>query len=146
MLGRNENDRYAADALRYLRATQKPAGHWFGRWGVNHIYGTWCVVSALAQMNAGRDMILRAVQWLVSMQNADGGWGETCHSYADESFAGVGTSTPLPIVYDTIKAGTFKQVTLQFANVAPSPPTAAFTLTGTSANGAISANLQVTVP
>jgi squalene-hopene/tetraprenyl-beta-curcumene cyclase len=95
MLGRDESDEYVADALTYLRETQKPAGSWFGRWGVNHIYGTWCVVSALAQLpgNPARDMIERAVQWVVSKQNLDGGWGESCHSYVDESFAGIGTST-----------------------------------------------------
>jgi squalene-hopene/tetraprenyl-beta-curcumene cyclase len=94
MLGRDENDPYVAAGLQYLRDTQKPWGSWFGRWGVNHIYGTWCVVSAIAQLRAGRDMIERAVQWMVSKQNADGGWGESCHSYVDESFAGIGASTP----------------------------------------------------
>jgi squalene-hopene/tetraprenyl-beta-curcumene cyclase len=94
MLGRDERDPYVASGLKYLRETQKPWGSWFGRWGVNHIYGTWCVVSALAQLHAGDDMVQRATQWIVSMQNADGGWGESCHSYADESFAGIGTSTP----------------------------------------------------
>jgi squalene-hopene/tetraprenyl-beta-curcumene cyclase len=93
MLGAGEDDEYVAGALKYLRETQTAAGSWFGRWGVNHIYGTWCVVSALGQLNAGRDMIARAVQWMISKQNADGGWGESCHSYVDESFAGVGTST-----------------------------------------------------
>ena len=39
-------------------------------------------------------MIERAAAWLISKQNADGGWGESCHSYVDESFAGVGASTP----------------------------------------------------
>jgi squalene-hopene/tetraprenyl-beta-curcumene cyclase len=82
-----------AGGLKYLRETQKPRGHWFGRWGVNHIYGTWCVVSALAQLRAGRDMVERATDWMIAMQNSDGGWGESCHSYADESFAGIGTST-----------------------------------------------------
>jgi squalene-hopene/tetraprenyl-beta-curcumene cyclase len=93
MLGHDDRDPYVASGLQYLRETQKPAGSWFGRWGVNHIYGTWCVVSALAQLNLGHDMIARAVQWMISKQNADGGWGESCHSYVDESFAGIGTST-----------------------------------------------------
>jgi squalene-hopene/tetraprenyl-beta-curcumene cyclase len=93
MLGRDERDPDVADGLKYLRETQKTAGSWFGRWGVNHIYGTWCVVSALAQLNLGHDMIARAVQWILSKQNSDGGWGESCHSYVDESFAGIGTST-----------------------------------------------------
>lgn len=94
MLGRNESDPNVASGLNYLRETQKPSGAWFGRWGVNYIYGTWCVVSALAQLQAGTDMIARAVQWMVSVQNPDGGWGESCHSYVDETFAGIGTSTP----------------------------------------------------
>ena len=93
MLGAGPNDPYIAGALKYLRETQKPWGSWFGRWGVNHIYGTWCVVSALGQLDAGHDMIARAAAWVISKQNADGGWGETCHSYVDESFAGIGTST-----------------------------------------------------
>ncbi len=94
MLGANESDPNVASGLKYLREKQKPGGSWFGRWGVNHIYGTWCVVCALAQLQAGYDMIARATQWMISKQNADGGWGESCHSYVDESFAGVGTSTP----------------------------------------------------
>jgi squalene-hopene/tetraprenyl-beta-curcumene cyclase len=94
MLGRGERDPYVASGLSYLRDTQKTRGHWFGRWGVNHMYGTWCVVSALAQLHTGRDMVERATGWTIAMQNSDGGWGETCHSYADESFAGIGTSTP----------------------------------------------------
>jgi squalene-hopene/tetraprenyl-beta-curcumene cyclase len=93
MLGRDGSDEYVASGLRYLRETQKPWGSWFGRWGVNHIYGTWCVVSALAQLRCGLDMIPRAAQWTIRVQNADGGWGESCHSYVDESFAGAGTST-----------------------------------------------------
>ena len=83
-----------AGGIDYLRREQRPWGSWFGRWGVNHIYGTWCVVSALAALRAGDDMVQRAASWLLSMQNPDGGWGETCHSYEDESFAGVGVSSP----------------------------------------------------
>jgi squalene-hopene/tetraprenyl-beta-curcumene cyclase len=93
-LGRGTEDPYVATGLEYLRRTQKPAGSWFGRWGVNHIYGTWCVISALVALHTGREMIERAVGWLLRMQNPDGGWGETCHSYVDESLAGVGDSTP----------------------------------------------------
>ncbi len=93
-LGYDTTNRYVDRGLRYLRATQKPAGSWCGRWGVNHIYGTWCVISALTSLKTGSDMIERAAAWLISMQNADGGWGESCHSYADDSFAGVGRSTP----------------------------------------------------
>jgi squalene-hopene/tetraprenyl-beta-curcumene cyclase len=67
----------------YLRATQKPDGSWFGRWGVNYIYGTW---SALAGLNAaglpsGDPAMQRAADWLIAIQNEDGGWGENCDSY-----------------------------------------------------------------
>jgi squalene-hopene/tetraprenyl-beta-curcumene cyclase len=86
-------DPYVARGLQYLRETQKPWGSWYGRWGVNHVYGTWCVISALAALKTGKDMIDRATAWLIKVQNDDGGWGESCHSYVDESFAGVGKST-----------------------------------------------------
>jgi squalene-hopene/tetraprenyl-beta-curcumene cyclase len=51
-------------------------------------------MSALVALKTGEDMVERAVAWLLRTQNADGGWGETCHSYADESLAGIGASTP----------------------------------------------------
>jgi squalene-hopene/tetraprenyl-beta-curcumene cyclase len=93
-LGRGVSDQYVAGGLAYLRQTQRPAGSWFGRWGVNHVYGTWCVVSALTALRTGAGMLGQATDWLLSVQNPDGGWGETCHSYVDESFVGVGRSTP----------------------------------------------------
>jgi squalene-hopene/tetraprenyl-beta-curcumene cyclase len=92
-LGRDERDRDVRSGLAYLRRTQKPDGSWFGRWGVNYVYGTWCSIYGLAALNLGRAMIDRGARWLLSVQNADGGWGETCHSYVDPSFAGVGPST-----------------------------------------------------
>jgi squalene-hopene/tetraprenyl-beta-curcumene cyclase len=92
-LGRGTGDPYVDRGLAYLRATQRSDGSWWGRWGVNFIYGTWCVISALGALRTGYDMIERGAAWLLSKQNADGGWGETAHSYADESFAGVGLST-----------------------------------------------------
>ncbi len=113
MLGQNESNEYVASGLKYLRETQKPWGSWFGRWGVNHVYGTWCVVSALAQLQTGRDMIARATQWMISKQNADGGWGESCHSYVDESFAGIGTSTPSQTAWAVM--------TLQWAGIGEHP-------------------------
>jgi len=93
-LGASTGDPDVAGGLRYLRATQRPSGSWFGRWGVNHVYGTWCVISALGALQTGTDAIERGADWLLRVQNADGGWGESCHSYVDESFAGAGRSTP----------------------------------------------------
>jgi squalene-hopene/tetraprenyl-beta-curcumene cyclase len=94
MLGYQTSEANVESGLAYLRQTQTHAGSWFGRWGSNHIYGTWCVLDALEVLHADRDRMLRGAHWLISMQNPDGGWGETCHSYVDPSFAGVGTSTP----------------------------------------------------
>jgi len=93
-VGRGGTDPMVAPALAYLRRGQTPMGSWFGRWGVNHVYGTWCVVSALTALDAGGDMVDRAVAWLERVQHSCGGWGETCHSYVDSSFAGVGEPTP----------------------------------------------------
>ena len=87
--------RSSRPALRYLRREQRTDGSWFGRWGVNHIYGTGAVLPALAA--AGEDMsrpyVRRAVRWLLARQNHNGGWGESCSSYVDPSSIGRGPST-----------------------------------------------------
>jgi squalene-hopene/tetraprenyl-beta-curcumene cyclase len=93
-VGAGTDDPMVRGGLDYLRRTQRADGSWFGRWGVNHIYGTWCVISALTALGTGGPMLERACRWLISRQNPDGGWGETCHSYVDPSFAGIGDSTP----------------------------------------------------
>ncbi|HEV8574647.1 MAG TPA: prenyltransferase/squalene oxidase repeat-containing protein, partial [Dehalococcoidia bacterium] len=94
MLGKRESAAVRS-ALRYLRDEQRIDGSWFGRWGVNHIYGTGSVLPALAA--AGEDMsqpyVRRAVNWLLARQNDDGGWGESCASYVDPSSIGRGPST-----------------------------------------------------
>ena len=70
-------------ALAYLRKTQLPDGSWYGRWGMNYIYGTWSVLCALnaAGVHPASPEIRKAVDWLVSIQNRDGGWGEDGTSY-----------------------------------------------------------------
>ncbi|MBO1067272.1 MULTISPECIES: squalene--hopene cyclase [Nostocales] len=82
-------------SLDYLLKEQEIEGCWFGRWGVNYIYGTSGVLSALALINplkyAGN--INQGVNWLVKVQNSDGGWGETCFSYNDPNLKGKGDST-----------------------------------------------------
>ena len=82
-------------ALTYLAREQEPDGCWFGRWGVNYIYGTSGVLSALALIapQQYRSQIERGAAWLVSCQNPDGGWGETCRSYDDPRLKGQGPST-----------------------------------------------------
>jgi len=83
-------------ALRYLYAEQEPEGSWFGRWGVNHVYGTGAVLPALAAVGESMDSVAarRAVKWLVAHQNSDGGFGEGCESYVDPGARGHGPSTP----------------------------------------------------
>ncbi len=70
-------------ALRYLEESQMADGSWFGRWGVNYVYGAWSVLCALnaARVEATTPMVRRAVDWLAAIQNPDGGWGEDCESY-----------------------------------------------------------------
>jgi squalene-hopene/tetraprenyl-beta-curcumene cyclase len=92
--GATTTDPHVAGGLEYLRRAQQESGAWFGRWGVNHVYGTWAAVSGLAALDTEHKRIEQALSWLASTQNPDGGWGETCHSYEDPSFAGVGVSTP----------------------------------------------------
>ncbi|MGH7723174.1 MAG: squalene--hopene cyclase [Candidatus Dormibacteria bacterium] len=92
-LGESPSSAILAPAIAHLGAAQRPQGSWFGRWGVNHLYGTWCVVSALAPLGVADAAVARALRWTASVQNPDGGWGETCASYRDDSFAGVGDST-----------------------------------------------------
>ena len=83
-------------AVRYLMSEQESDGSWFGRWGVNYIYGTGAVLSALEAVGADMrsECVHRAVNWLMARQNEDGGWGESCASYADPTLAGKGYSTP----------------------------------------------------
>jgi squalene-hopene/tetraprenyl-beta-curcumene cyclase len=83
-------------AIAFLRETQEPDGSWYGRWGVNYIYGTWQVLRGLRAIGEDmrQDWIVRARDWLASCQNEDGGWGETCASYDDPTLKGKGPSTP----------------------------------------------------
>jgi squalene-hopene/tetraprenyl-beta-curcumene cyclase len=82
-------------ALNYLMDEQEEDGSWFGRWGVNYIYGTSGVLAALSSLapERFRSQIKRATNWLISVQNPDGGWGETCESYKDPNLKGKGDST-----------------------------------------------------
>jgi squalene-hopene/tetraprenyl-beta-curcumene cyclase len=91
----NPKARSVRDAIQYLIETQEPDGSWYGRWGVNYIYGTWQVLRGLRAIgyNMTEDWILRGRDWLESCQNDDGGWGETCATYENPATKGIGKST-----------------------------------------------------
>ncbi len=82
-LGVPKDDPSVRDAVDYLRRVQLKDGSWFGRWGVNYIYGTWSALAGLnaAEVPASDPMMKRAAEWLIAIQNEDGGWGEDCDSY-----------------------------------------------------------------
>jgi squalene-hopene/tetraprenyl-beta-curcumene cyclase len=81
--------------LAYIKKTQEPDGSWYGRWGVNYIYGTWQALRGLdaLKIDMNQDWIIRSRNWLESCQNPDGGWGETPGSYDFPSLKGLGIST-----------------------------------------------------
>ncbi len=89
------SDKSIVKALTYLYDEQENDGSWFGRWGVNYIYGTSGVLSALAVLNSDQNhlQLEKGVSWLLSCQNEDGGWGESCLSYDNPELKGKGVST-----------------------------------------------------
>jgi squalene-hopene/tetraprenyl-beta-curcumene cyclase len=95
-IGYKHDSEQARSAIEFLRHAQHHDGPWYGRWGVNYIYGTWSVLRGLGAIGEDprQEYVQRAVRWLEAHQNADGGWGETCESYDDEALAGRGRSLP----------------------------------------------------
>ena len=91
-------------AIAYLHRTQAPEGCWFGRWGVNYIYGTWQVVCGLKAI--GYDMaepwVRSAGGWLASVQQPDGSFGESPDSYEDRSLMGLGPATASQTAWGTM--------------------------------------------
>ena len=84
-------------ALEYIRTQQQADGSWYGRWGVNYIYGTWQVLRGLRALNLDMNQpwLLKARDWLESVQHEDGGWGERCNTYDDPVFKGHGFANRL---------------------------------------------------
>jgi len=82
-------------ALDFIREHQEDDGSWYGRWGVNYIYGTWQVLRGLHALGLDMDepWLQKAGRWLESVQHPDGGWGERCNTYDDPVFKGQGPST-----------------------------------------------------
>lgn len=94
-IGHDPRDPAIRRAVDMLRRTQETDGSWYGRWGVNYIYGTWQALRGLAAIGTNMDevWIRRGRDWLESCQNEDGGWGETCESYDFPALKGRGPST-----------------------------------------------------
>jgi squalene-hopene/tetraprenyl-beta-curcumene cyclase len=95
-LGYRQEHPSVARALEYIFRTQEPEGCWYGRWGVNYIYGTWQVLQGLCALDFPMDhaAIQQAVGWLESTQQPSGAWGETCRSYDEPGLKGTGEPTP----------------------------------------------------
>jgi squalene-hopene/tetraprenyl-beta-curcumene cyclase len=94
-LGLRVGDPAVNRAVAYLRRSQEANGSWFGRWGVNYIYGTSEALGGLAAVGvpAGDPAITRAANWLLCCQEPDGGWGESADSYENPLVAGQGATT-----------------------------------------------------
>ncbi|HCU25557.1 MAG TPA: squalene--hopene cyclase [Deltaproteobacteria bacterium] len=92
LIGTDRENSQVQRALRFIYREQTPCGAWEGRWGVNYLYGTWCVLQGLAAIgeNLEDPRIAKARDWLIRAQNPDGGWGESCAGYLEDRF------TPLP--------------------------------------------------
>lgn len=98
-LGRNgveSDDRTARESLGFLQRFQQERGSWWGRWVVNYVPATAYVLCGAAAVGVGREhaWVEKAISWVLSLQNEDGGWGEWVDSYVDPSRAGRAASTP----------------------------------------------------
>ena len=96
LVGFPRTHRIVKRAVRFVQQNQEPDGAWYGRWGVNYIYGTCHVLCGLSSVgeNMRQPYIRRAVEWLIEHQNPDGGWGESCRSYEEpDMYRGAGVST-----------------------------------------------------
>ncbi|HEY2114576.1 MAG TPA: squalene--hopene cyclase [Candidatus Angelobacter sp.] len=94
--GVSGDDKRVKKAIKFILSEQEPDGSWFGRWGVNYIYGTMLVMRGLQAMGVDHHepYVQQGAEWLRMVQNSDGGWGESCGSYDDSTTRGIGPSTP----------------------------------------------------
>ena len=94
--GYTRDDKRVEKAIKFIFSEQEPDGSWFGRWGVNYIYGTFLVLRGLDAIGVDHlePQVQQAAEWIRMVQNPDGGWGETCGSYDDPNTRGIGPSTP----------------------------------------------------
>ncbi|MHB1935874.1 MAG: squalene--hopene cyclase [Acidobacteriaceae bacterium] len=93
--GITRQDARVEKAIQFIYREQESDGSWFGRWGVNYLYGTFLVLRGLEAIGVWNHepQIQQAAEWIRMVQNADGGWGESCSSYDDPTLRGIGVST-----------------------------------------------------
>jgi squalene-hopene/tetraprenyl-beta-curcumene cyclase len=93
--GYTRRDKRVERAIQFVLKSQESDGSWFGRWGVNYLYGTFLVLRGLEAMGVWNHepAIQQAAEWIRMVQNTDGGWGESCKSYDDPNQRGIGLST-----------------------------------------------------
>ncbi len=94
-LGRRLGDPHVDRAVEFVRKAQEADGSWFGRWGVNYIYGTWQALTGLIQVGVSQDdpAVVAGAKWLLAHQQANGGWGESPNSYEQPELRGQGQTT-----------------------------------------------------
>jgi squalene-hopene/tetraprenyl-beta-curcumene cyclase len=94
--GYTRADKRIEKAIKFIFSEQEQDGSWFGRWGVNYLYGTYLVLRGLEAIGVWNHepQMQQAAEWIRMVQNADGGWGESCQSYDDADARGIGVSTP----------------------------------------------------
>ncbi len=94
--GYTREDKRVERAIDFIFKEQEPDGSWFGRWGVNYIYGTFLVLRGLDAIGVDHlePQVQQAAEWIRMVQNADGGWGESCGTYDEPDTRGIGVSTP----------------------------------------------------
>ncbi len=94
--GYSRRDKRVEAAIQFILKEQEPDGSWFGRWGVNYLYGTFLVLRGLRAMeyDSNEVAVQAAAEWIRMVQNPDGGWGETCETYDQPDMRGTGPSTP----------------------------------------------------
>ena len=96
LYGFTREDPRVEKAVQFILKEQEPDGSWFGRWGVNYLYGTFLVLRGLEAMGFWNHepAVQQAAEWIRMVQNSDGGWGESCGTYDDPAQRGIGASTP----------------------------------------------------
>jgi squalene-hopene/tetraprenyl-beta-curcumene cyclase len=94
--GYTRRDARVERAVQFILKEQEPDGSWFGRWGVNYLYGTFLALRGLRAMDfeSNEPAVQQAAEWIRMVQNTDGGWGETCGTYDNSDLRGTGASTP----------------------------------------------------